>query len=380
VKSIDAARPSRLYVRGLKASEDAARYSKFAGLTLALVYVDQAEELPEDFYRALQARLSQPGYPQRLILTPNPPGMGHWIESEFPTTNDHPERRYIRTSVYDNRTVLGEDYIKALEAAYPEPARKRFFIDGIRGLGVVGEAVYGKVFDRARHVKDVGINDQLPLLEAWDFGQHHPAVLWGQLVNGELRLLGEVMGRDQFLEDFAQQVLSVRAQLFPTPLDVWTCCDPAGADRNSQGLSKNAVTVLHEAGVPARWIDGANHPAQRDHAIQRIAQHMLLHNRFTVHPRCRLLIDGLEAGYVWDERSIANSTLPNTRRPKKDGVYDHLQNCLEYLILNFGSAQPTRKETERQQMLSRRMAQRDIDPFDRWRHGAPRAAVSRGGY
>ena len=130
VQSDDPARPSRLYVRGLKASEDAARYSKFAGLTLALVYVDQAEELPEDFYRALQARLSQPGYPQRLVLTPNPPGMGHWIESEFPTTNDHPERRYIRTSVYDNRAVLGEDYIKALEAAYPEPARKRFFIDG----------------------------------------------------------------------------------------------------------------------------------------------------------------------------------------------------------------------------------------------------------
>jgi hypothetical protein len=64
---------SRIYARGLKASEDAARYSKFAGLTLAGIYVDQPEEMPEDFFPALQAQLSQPGYPHQLLLTPNPP-------------------------------------------------------------------------------------------------------------------------------------------------------------------------------------------------------------------------------------------------------------------------------------------------------------------
>jgi channel protein (hemolysin III family) len=48
---------SRIYARGLKASEDAARYVKFAGLTLAGVYVDQPEEIPHDFYTALKARL-----------------------------------------------------------------------------------------------------------------------------------------------------------------------------------------------------------------------------------------------------------------------------------------------------------------------------------
>jgi hypothetical protein len=50
-------RPSRIYVRGLKASEDSARYSKFAGLTLAGIYLYQPEELPYDFYTGLKARL-----------------------------------------------------------------------------------------------------------------------------------------------------------------------------------------------------------------------------------------------------------------------------------------------------------------------------------
>jgi hypothetical protein len=34
-------------------------------VTLAGIYVDQPEEMPEDFFAALQARLSQPGYPHQ---------------------------------------------------------------------------------------------------------------------------------------------------------------------------------------------------------------------------------------------------------------------------------------------------------------------------
>ena len=61
---------SRIYARDLKASEDAARHVKFAGLTLAGVYVDQPEEIPYDFYTALKARLSQPGYPHHRVRQP----------------------------------------------------------------------------------------------------------------------------------------------------------------------------------------------------------------------------------------------------------------------------------------------------------------------
>jgi len=35
------------------------------------------------------------------------------------------------------------------------------------------------------------------------------------------------------------------------------------------------------------------------------------------------------------EPATGTST-PNTRRPLKDGYYDHAQNCLEYIVLAFG--------------------------------------------
>ena len=49
-----------------------------------------------------------------------------------------------------------------------------------------------------------------------------------------------------------------------------------------------------------------------------------------------VLVDGFEAGYVWAESQATGSSTPNTRRPLKDGYYDHAQNCLEYIVLAFG--------------------------------------------
>jgi hypothetical protein len=62
---------SWVYFRSLKASEEESRYSKFRGLTLAVIWVDQAEELPQDVYTELKGRLSQKNYPKQIIITPN---------------------------------------------------------------------------------------------------------------------------------------------------------------------------------------------------------------------------------------------------------------------------------------------------------------------
>jgi hypothetical protein len=58
-----------------------------------------------------------------------------------------------------------------------------------------------------------------------------------------------------------------------------------------------------------------------------------------------VLVDGFEAGYVWDTKSTSTTTKPNTRRPLKDGFHDHSQNCVEYVLLKFGPSAPTKKQT-----------------------------------
>src|SRR4030095_9988510 len=61
---------SRAYIRGLKAQDAQTRYGKFRGLTLARAYIDQAEEVPQDVYLELKARLSQANYPHQIVITP----------------------------------------------------------------------------------------------------------------------------------------------------------------------------------------------------------------------------------------------------------------------------------------------------------------------
>jgi hypothetical protein len=108
-----------------------------------------------------------------------------------------------------------------------------------------------------------------------------------------------------------------------------------------------------------------------------------------IHPRCVKLIDGFEAGYVWDARSVQNSLYPNTRRPRKDGTYDHLANCAEYTWINFGPAYLSQESTAKQeQMVERKInrARLDQDPLDKrlgrgvWRNRTVGVMGSRGGW
>lgn len=334
--------PSRVYLRALKASDDANRYSKLAGLTLAVVWIDQPEEVPEDVFMAyVPARLSQPGYPHECWLTPNPPGESHWLAQKFPLEGIAANHHYIRTSVYDNRENLGEAYIADLEAAYPPgTALRRRFIDGQRGLAAVGEPVYKGYFARRQHERDIRFNRDAPLYEAWDFGHHHPAVCWIQLLPGGcLAILGGVMGESLFLEDFVPEVVAIRSQWCPNPIEVLTTGDPAGTALSSQGTNKSAADVLKAYDIHLRVISGANHPNARHAAIQTMAAYMrrmtpsgpalAVNPRFwiiskTARRMSPVLVDGLEAGYVWDDAPAQTGAI---RKPKKDGFYDHGMNC-----------------------------------------------------
>lgn len=385
---------SRVYLRALKAAEGTSRYGKLAGLTLAVLGLDQPEEIPEDVYRHyVPTRLSQPGYPHQVLLTPNPPGLTHYIAIDFPERNTKPGYLYLRTSVYDNRHNLGDQYIEALEAAYPEGhALRRRFIEGKRGLPIVGKPVYAGAFHARLHVQRLALNAHVPLLEGWDFGHSHPAVVWAQILPwGELRVLGGILGTDQFIEDFAPMAVAQRALWFggepdpvtgdlTLPMEVWSTGDPAGDQNNSQGTRISAADVLREYGVNLATIAGANHPDARDRCIQHLAGYMKRLTRqgpaFAVDPdRWKMdgpegviesthFIDALEAGYVWDERSIAHSVSPNTRRARKDGFYDHAMNAIEYIVLAFGPAQPTKVDHEKEQARARRLATRDWDEAD----------------
>src|SRR5262245_33599293 len=109
---------SRAYLFGLKAADQTLRYSKLRGLTVAVIYNDQTEEIPHDIFLELCARLSQVGYPQQAIFSPNPAAFDHWLSREFPEDNSIPGRKYFRLSLYDNEHNLTSEPITGNEKDY----------------------------------------------------------------------------------------------------------------------------------------------------------------------------------------------------------------------------------------------------------------------
>lgn len=351
---------SRVYCVHLKTSQKDNRFATVRGLTVAIFYIDQLEEVPEDVYKEAALRLSQPGFPQQMIVSPNPVPETHWIAKRWPTDNRDPAHRYIRATIWDNRHNLDAQTIQAAESLYPigHPQR-RTKLEGKRGLDVSGTPVYSGAFVRRRHVRELTINPELPLYESYDYGFHRPCVLWYQWAPwGWVRILGGVLGGDLHLDAFLPIVERYRDLWFPHRLRIEATCDPAGAAENSQGLRGTPVAMLRdwyrehgERGADGKYVvpfvlPDANHPERRHAANELMATYMRRHvngdEAFLVDPERWMLaelgderpdsyfVDGLEVGYVLEAEPRHSHRLGSYWVPKKDGFYEHPMNCLEY--------------------------------------------------
>ncbi len=417
---------SRVLFSSLKVSEAAdaaAIHGKYKGKTIAVVVIEEAQEVPRANYQGLKERLSQGQtplgepfrYPLKIVLVHNSVDEDHWIAQEFPldaegrcTRDGH---AHIRADLYSNEQNLGPDVMKGYEEDYPVGhSLRRTVIEGKRGVTLVGQPVYSGSFSRTKHVNaDVQFQPYYPLLEGWDYGQEKPAVVWAQYIShlARFQILGAVKGSYVYLEQWAPRIIEMRRRLFPQHTQVRSWCDPTGVTGNG-GMAYTPVRVLHELGVPVQPAkdstsprDG-NDPEVRGLAIQTLAGYMTKTGTdglpgFLMSPVCfelewqkerlvekpsSILITAFEAGYVWDSKAASDSH-PNTRKPKKGTRYDDLQNALEYIVI--GEAIPAAPNTvqlataaakyqtapEREQLkqmiaarVALRAAQKDTHPID----------------
>jgi hypothetical protein len=162
------------------------------------------------------------------------------------------------------------------------------------------------------------------------------------------------MGASMFIEDFCPVALQYRAQWFLGVLEVRSTGDPA-----REAFSPH--------GVDLQCFSTANRVGRRDMAIQTAAGCMRRLTpqgpAFRVTPQVvvvtkrgststPVLVDGFEAGYVWDSKSTKGTANPDTRRPLKDGYYDYGQNCVEYIALMFGPGTRLKASPNRERLAT----------------------------
>lgn len=161
----------------------------------------------------------------------------------------------------------------------------------------------------------------------WDFGYHHPAVLWAQINDsGQLAFLREMQGTDETIYKFVPRVLDATREYFPDA-KVAHFCDPAGAQKSDKS-DKTTVDILRtEFHVNPRF--------QRimiTIGLDWIRKLLMVRDDgepgILVDPdKCPILVEGFEGGYV--------SKTSDPDMPADDGYYEHTQDCARILVNNI---------------------------------------------
>lgn len=348
---------SKVFAYGLKTQDKLAFFAKIRGLGVAAVWNDQTEEMPEAIATELRTVVRQKGFPHQIIFSPNPCGEDHWLADQFPEDNHLPGRRYYRLSLYDNKQNIPEKTITGIEQAFPiTHAKYKSLVLGKRGVNVIGTPVYEDAFTRDAHLGKTLYDPESALLECIDAGKHNPTWLTAQRApHGGLIVLGGIMGKRMFLEDFLPLVDRYRAEWFDDPIahdrKVLLCCDPPPAEE-SDALRFTNVAILRDFGLKPRYAENAIAPDVREAVIQSIAGRMKrrsgLAPAFLVNgdpsrwlmassvviKQSHFFVEGLEGAYVWDEHFVSVGS-KKVRQPKVDEWVDGAQRCLENIELNF---------------------------------------------
>lgn len=142
-KAYECANGSRVFAFGLRTTEvdPLRRYGKIRGLAVSRIYIDQAEQLPDDFPLELRRRLRPnieavvrgDDFPRQLTFSPNPTDKYHWLGKQFPEENNLDGRKYYGISLLDNAHNLPESTIRlALQDCPPTHPMYRSLILGLR--------------------------------------------------------------------------------------------------------------------------------------------------------------------------------------------------------------------------------------------------------
>jgi phage terminase large subunit len=202
---------SIIYVDG---TEDNIRLEKLLGREFSTIFLDEVSQTSYQTYTILQTRLSQKNELKKLLLlTENPPHMGHWTHKVFfeginPTTKlpiSLDDKVAIKMNPVDNVENIGAGYIESLENNLDTNSKERFLYGNF--VDVVENAVYGEELQRAK--KEERIRDRISVQEGYDIkavfdiGMADSTAIWTiQYVQDKIFFLDYYENQNESLEHY----------------------------------------------------------------------------------------------------------------------------------------------------------------------------------
>jgi len=188
-------------------------------------------------------------------------------------------------------------------------------------------------FSYEKHVRKLRPLRELGLLVGWDYGYHHPAIVICQIDPFDrLVVLDEMLGSNITIQKFTKIVIEYLKKNYAYWWNKKTIShfgDPAGRQVNDKS-EYTSMQIQKQLGIFVRWKDSSIKEGVR------VLQHIMMERApdeygFKVDPRCKILIDGFQGGYV-EEPQSGNKQMKEL--PYPDDYYSHNQDALRYVIVN----------------------------------------------
>ena len=219
---------------------------------------------------------------------------------------------------YSADTTKDQTWVDEVKRGYPslDIWRQEMELDFTKASG---RRVYPD-FKSELHVSKLSPIPYRDIWRGWDFGYHHPAVVWLQVNDDDrLHVLAELLGSEIILQKFTEDVLATSKKLFPG-WDFKDAGDPAVRARTDKN-ERTSADILRYMGIriqsrPMMIKDGIN--LIRSLCTTRADGFV----KMKIDEKCSTLIEGFLGGYQRNEED----------EPIKDNYYEHMFDALRYAV------------------------------------------------
>lgn len=323
--------------------------AKLKSLEVTGAFINEASETRRGVFDLLTSRVGR--FPAKrdggctwsgIIMDTNPPDRDHWLYRLF--EEDKPEGFEIfhqpagDSPQAENVENLPDGYYERLKAGKKDEWVK-VFVRGEYGYSFDGKPVFSEYID-STHCKSLQADDAFPLVLGMDFGLT-PAAVIAQHVNGQWRILDELIGESVGAIAFGEALKAKLARDFPG-IHIGTIWgDPAGTAR-SQTDERTIYDVLGSIGVHATPAPSNDVVLRREAVANQLRSlNMLGEPSLLIDPKAKVLRKGLAGGYCYRRVQVAGDERFRDM-PDKD-MHSHVADALQYCLIGGGAGDMIQK-------------------------------------
>ena len=315
---------------------------KLLSLEITGAWINEAREVPKAVFDAIQGRLGR--YPRHktwfgVIADTNPPDTDHWWYRTFEEMQPDGFSIYHQppgdSPEAENTENLPEGYYERLKAG-KDQAWIDVYVGGRYGFVRDGKPIYPEYRDEMHSRLEIEPDPNSPLHIGLDFGLT-PAAVIAQEVNGQLRVIDEVITDNMGASRFAPVLKAHLAEHYPNYRIGTITGDPAG-DGRSQADENTPFRILRAAGVSANPAQ-TNDPTIRREAVAGRLMRLTVTGEpaLVVSGRAKIIRKGFMGGYKYRRLQVAGDERYEDKPDKN--MYSHPHDALQYLCLGIGDEQ-----------------------------------------